>query len=473
MDLLRRVAALPPAKREKFLAGLDKAELAELEALTEGLRDFVPRVSPNLEAPRHLGPIVDLLERCEAEPIQATASTPPQHGKTETCIHGLVQLLRRNPGKRHAYVTYASDRAQAMSAKGRQIAEAAGLRVGGTLARWTTKAGGGVVWTGIGGPLTGYGINGLLLVDDPVKNRAEAESALIRERTDQWFRDVALTRCHPGASKLVVQTRWHHDDLAGRLNARGWKKVNLPAIDGEGRALWPEQRPADFLALVRKEVGEYTWASLYQGEPRPRGGAVFQDVVLCEGIPTGGALQWAIGLDLAYSAKTQSDWSVAVVLLRVSDPKNPAALPVFYVVEVVRLQVKAPAFKQQIRALQARYPFAKTRWYAAGVENGIGDFLQIGDGVDPGVQVEVLPAVGDKFVRAQPFAAAWNAGRVLVPRGAPWAAEFLVELASFTGLNDPHDDQVDALAAAYDLLAPTLAGDQLARRLAAFRGVVG
>jgi predicted phage terminase large subunit-like protein len=89
------------------------------------------------------------------------------------------------------------------------------------------------------------------------------------------------------------------------------------------------------------------------------------------------------------------------------------------------------------------------RWYAAGTEKGAGDFIRA-----QGVPLRTEAPRGDKFVRAQPVAAAWNAGKVLLPTHGAWLDDFCTELASFTGVNDAHDDMIDALAPAFDLLTP-------------------
>jgi predicted phage terminase large subunit-like protein len=140
---------------------------------------------------------------------------------------------------------------------------------------------------------------------------------------------------------------------------------------------------------------------------------------------------------------------VSVVLGRVRE-KDDAGIrrARYYVLDMVERQVSAPQFALVVRSHQIAYPGAPTRWYAAGAEKGIGDFLE-----QAGVDVEVLPATADKFVRAQPVAAAWNRGDVLVPRGMPWAQRLVSQVTSFTGLGDKHDDIVDALAAAYDQIA--------------------
>ena len=415
-----------------------------------GLLGFIPAVSPRYVAPRHLGPVIDMLERAASEPLRVVLTTPPRHAKTETVLHAIAYHLHRNPELVIGYVSYAVEFARSKSRRARWIAEAAGVEIAADAARleeWRTPQGGGLLATGIGGPLTGHGVN-ILLVDDPVKNRLEAESATYRERTWEWFNDVAYPRIEPGGSAIVVQTRWHPDDLAGRLIAQGWDEVRLPAIAEEddplgrapGEALWPERWPVDKLLAIKAQVGEYTWASLYQGRPRARGGAVFRDAWFYEDADAPGAgYRVALGADFAYTSRTYADYSVVVALAEHEGR--------YYVLDVARHQVEAPQFGATLREYQRRYRATITA-HVHGTEQGIVDFLAR----DYGLDIDARPAVADKFVRAQPVAAAWNEGRVLVPREAPWLDAFLDEVTGFTGVNDVHDDQVDALASAFAAL---------------------
>jgi hypothetical protein len=199
--------------------------------------------------------------------------------------------------------------------KARFIAQRAGLKLETTLDRWRTPQGGGVVATGIGGPLTGYAVDGLLIVDDYVKNRQEAESLTHRERTWAWFTSTALTRVHPGASVVVVATRWHPDDLAGRLVAQGWKNIVLSAVDDSGRPLWPEKRPLEWLERVRAEVGEYDWWALYMGQPRQRRESLVQREWIRYGEPPPREkLRIYQGVDLAISTRQDGDYTAVATV---------------------------------------------------------------------------------------------------------------------------------------------------------------
>jgi hypothetical protein len=246
------------------------------------LRDFVPRITPAFTAPDHLGPLLSAFDRVERSAVRACVSVPPRHSKTETVLHGIARLLARHPEWTIAYVSYAADIARSKSKQIRDYALSAGVELrqdSKASHEWRTPQGGGVLATGVGGPLTGHGVR-LLVVDDPFKNRQDADSALIRERTFQWFTSTAMTRVEPGGSALIVHTRWHRDDLIGRLSRdeeTEWEIVSLPAIDAEGRALWPERWPISELERKRAEVGEYDWDSLFQQSPKARKGLVYPE----------------------------------------------------------------------------------------------------------------------------------------------------------------------------------------------------
>lgn len=308
-------------------------------------------------------------------------------------------------------------------------------------------------------------VHNCLLIDDPHKNRAEAESSTLRGKIKEWWTSTALTRVHPNASIVVVHTRWHPDDLIGSLrdgdHEHEWTVIELRAIaDGTdpldsravGEPLWPDFMPADFLAKRRRDVGEYDWASLYDQRPRPKGGSVFGDVHLASPPP---GYRIVIGIDLAYTEKTSSDYSVAVVMAEVGRK--------FYILDLHRMQAPAPVFAERLRALQQQYPTARMVAYVGGTERGVVDLMNLPADGKARLSIEAKPAVADKFIRAQPVAAAWNDGRVFLPPSTPaWASAFVSEVRIFTGQKDRHDDQIDAMAAAYDALAaPSLSRSDL------------
>jgi predicted phage terminase large subunit-like protein len=429
---------------------------------TDSLVSFVPQVSPTYAAPFHLAPLIAELERAEREPVRCLVSVPPRHAKTETFLHAIAWWLRRDPSVVCGYASYADRIAWSKSGAAREYARRAGVeldRAQNAKAEWRTTAGGGLLATGAGGPLTGFGVH-RLIIDDPHKNRREAESATVRSHIHEWATSTAFTRLEPGGSVFVVHTRWHPDDLIGRLSKNDgvpWKVINLRAINDDGAALWPGRWSVEDLQRRRAEVGEYDWASLFQGEPRPRGGSVFGDAKLYQiddgdtdstrltrGLPyLPKRLKITIGVDFAYTAKTSSDTSVAVAIGRDTD----ARMPTFYVLEVLRMQAPPEAFAKALGAFSIRHNGAPIHAYIGGTEIGNVRLMKsVGN-----VTVHTRPAVADKFVRAQPCAATHNAGRMLLPaNGGPTIDKFASVLAGFTGLNDSEDDDVDALVAAHD-----------------------
>lgn len=139
--------------------------------------------------------------------------------------------------------------------------------------------GGAYYAVGVGGPLTGRGAH-LLLIDDPVKNREDADSETTRKKIMEWYTSTAYTRLMPGGRVVVIQTRWHEEDLAGWLlashKAEGWDVLNLPALDSQDRPLWPEQYDATALRRIKAAVGPRDWSALYQQSPSPEEGTYFQ-----------------------------------------------------------------------------------------------------------------------------------------------------------------------------------------------------
>lgn len=228
--------------------------------------------------------------------------TPPRHGKSELVSKRFpAWYLGRNPDKQIISASYGSELA---SDFGRDVRNIIGDQLfanvfpGMGLAedsqakhRWHTNRGGSYVSAGVGSPITGRGAD-ILNIDDPVKDRASAESAIIRESIWAWYKSTAHTRLMPGGSVILTMTRWHEDDLAGRLieaqktGGDQWDILCLPAFDEHQRALWPERYDEEALNQKRRSMGEQDFGSLYMQDPKPAGSAFF-DVAnaLVDGMP--------------------------------------------------------------------------------------------------------------------------------------------------------------------------------------------
>jgi predicted phage terminase large subunit-like protein len=390
---------------------------------------------------RHFAPLFSELDRMRGEPVRLLLSVGPQHGKSTVAFHTVARAV--DAGLSVIYATYSHDFATFQARRARRIAEAAGVRFRSdsrAINEWYTENGGVFTAVGAGGSVTGKPAD-LIFVDDPIKGYAEAASHAYRLQVEDWMNSAVLPRANPRTSIVVIHTRFHPSDLIGTLSKSSeWKYINLPAISDAGEALWPEERPIEFLLAQKRQLGDFSFAALYQGEPRPRGQEVFGAPTLYQDLPSFG-YQMAIGVDFAYSAKSQADASAAVVMSRQNDN--------YYVHEVVRKQCSSPEFAGHLRALHTRYPAAKIFAYVGGTELGIKDFFR-----REGIPLDTEPARTDKFQRAQATAAAWNRGSIAVPATSPpWLSYFLDEIGAFTGVNDPHDDMIDAMCSAFDTLA--------------------
>ena len=440
-----------------------------------GLLDFIPRISPGYESPVHLRPLVEALERANLEPVRIVCHAPPRHGKTDTVLRAIVWYLKQDPRRLFGYATYGANLSYSKSRECRALARSAGIELSPDaqgVQEWRTRQNGGLLATGVGGPFTGMGVHGLF-VDDPFKNRIEAESATTRLHVLEWWQSVARTRLEPGGFAVCFATRWHPDDLSGELIRQGWQYIRLPAIADSteygreiGSALWSKRYDIAALEQLRRDVGEYTWASLYQGLPRPRGGSVFHadpmtytKKALEEILARSQGWRKGIGADFAYTKKTSADHSALVAGLGFVEDKQRR----LYILDTVREQLEAPAIAAAGKKLQedhgGRYRCPALS-YVSTTEKAVAQLMAA-----HGFHVEAKLAVGDKFTRAQPYAAAWNDKRVLLPSDVAsdsWINVFLAEHLSFTGSDDREDDQVDAGAALHDLLARAPLGAPIA-----------
>jgi predicted phage terminase large subunit-like protein len=446
------------------LSARDLAVWRALERAAGGdsILDVIPRISQGFEAPHHLRPLADAISRSLDGPVRVALSVPPRHGKTETILHACAWYLLMRPRARIAYVGHTAALARKKSRDLRAYVAKLGVRLRSdsrAVDAWETEQGGMVLALGVGGPLTGHGVD-LLIVDDPIKNREEAESGTIRAKIYDWFTSTALTRVEPGGSVIVSHTRWHTDDLIGRLtdpasDAGPWEYVHLPAIMDDGtdhaRTLWPSRWPLGAMRDRAREVGPYDWASLYQGQPRPRGSGVFSDPAryVDPGIADARSGPWRIliGVDPAATASNRADHSCAVV---VATQGRPGTLDFRAdVLDVWRDRVEIPQLCRQLARLSRKWGAPLAIEAVAGFK-AVPQFLRQ---IDVTLRIYETYPQGDKFVRALGASAAWNDGRIRVPVDAPWVGDFVREFRAFTGQGDRQDDQVDALTVAYNALA--------------------
>lgn len=399
-------------------------------------------MTPKYGPPRHLAPLVAQLERiARGERVRIVCHAPPRHGKSETVLHAIAWLIWQKPELAIGYASYGLRLPRRVARRARNMVQQLGVPLALKRAdEWRTAKDGGVLTASVGASIMGFGLD-VLIVDDPYAGRRDAESANQREAVQEWFNEDAFSRLQPEGSCIVFATRWHTKDLSGVLIADGWEYLRLPAVSDEGQPLWPEVWNLEALEQKKRRVGAYGWASVFQGQPVPRGGNLFTATPpVWTKLPE--VYRASFGVDLAYSRKTSRDYSVVVKVLRDGQGR-------YFITDVRRRQVKAPKFKKLCRLLHRKEPAAPWRWYTSTTESGTAELFQEGP---RGVPLEPVLASADKFTRAQAFAAAWNEGLVHVPKDAPWLDDFLSELFEFTGADGETDDQVDAVVAAFDLL---------------------
>jgi len=346
--------------------------------------------------------------------------------------------------------------------------------------RWNLRGyGGGMFTAGIGGPFTGRGFD-LIIIDDPVKNDAEALSDIFRRRNWNWYRTVARTRLAPGGSIILIMTRWHEQDLAGALlgsppdepegiledetvKPDRWEIVNLPALAEDndplgrrpGEALWPERYDETALKKSRMAAGPFWWSAQYRGKPQPEGGGLIKTAWFKSYDPDAlprnakGELTMSRVIqiwDTAHKEKQQNDRSACLTLAQTRIPTRYYVLDLF----VGRL-----AFPDLTRAATAQYDkWNPDRVIIEDKSSGISLIQQLRR--DTHVPLRAIPAVDDKVTRANTVTGIIEAGQVFIPERAPWLADFLKEIGDFpTGA---HDDIVDVLVHGLRFLKPRLTG---------------
>lgn len=390
---------------------------------------------------------------------------PPRHGKTVT-ISRLYPTwhLGRNPDHRVILASYGATLAYKNSRYARNVLLSdryhalfpdVHLAEGSKSAEAWDIANheGGLDAMGVGGGVTGKGGH-IIVVDDPVKSREEAESEVYREKVWDWFTDDIYSRREPGCAIIIVMTRWHMDDLAGRLlkhEPELWYEIKLPAIAepadplgrGEGGALWPERFPLDTLLETKRMMGEYSWAALYQQRPVPAEGGLFKRAWFYPLLDTSPPVVRAVRYwDLAMSEKTSADYTVGWKTAIAEDGHR-------YILDVARKQIEWGDLTDYLASVM----IADGPEVMQGIEDkGFMSRAIQQLNLDPrlkGYAIFGYPADKDKVTRALPFAAKCGAG-VYHMLNRHWSGEAIDELCSFP--MGAYDDQVDAGAGADSML---------------------
>lgn len=274
------------------------SSMVELQSLTKqlaarkarnSLLGFTEFTNPLYQRANHHEQICAKLEAVERGEIdRLMIFMPPRHGKSELASKRFpAWCLGKQPQRQIIAASYNSDLANDFGRNVRNIvAEPEFAQVFPTVSlapdsqaanRMNTNHGGAYVAAGVGTAVTGRGAH-IALIDDPFKDREEADSERRRDTVWDWYRSTLYTRLMPGGAIVLIQTRWHEDDLAGRLLEQEpdqWEVLELPALK-DGKALWPEWYDVPALERIKATIGQREWSALYQQQPQPDEGTFFQ-----------------------------------------------------------------------------------------------------------------------------------------------------------------------------------------------------
>jgi predicted phage terminase large subunit-like protein len=395
---------------------------------------------------------------------------PPRHGKSEyISAYAAAWYILMHPTHKVIFISYGDEYAGEWGERARDLVEVYGHLFGVAVKQdhrakdnWQTTAGGGMVSTGIGGTITGRGAD-LLIIDDPHKNSEEALSKTMRDKVWAFWQSTVNNRLEPGGICIVIQTRWHQDDLTGRLLADKstvWRHVNLPALAlagdplgrKEGEALWPWRYPVDELHRLKARSGSFWWSALFQQAPVPLGETMFRP-------QWAGTWEWSedgdfilytrpgeesprmIGdwslvrfgmMDLAASIKERSDYTVLTswALSRAGD---------LFLLDVDRRQLEAPDQTKMMRAALDKHGLSFIGVESVAYQLSLSQYAR-----RERIPVKKVTAKGDKVARALTASTIMEAGQLYFPKWASWMPEVEAELYNFPGA--AHDDIVDTVA---------------------------
>ena len=445
-----------------------------LEALSEKsyrkFGDFCRHMDRTYMSPPHLKLLHKKLEDVESgRTKRLMIFMPPRHGKSETISRKFpAWYLGRNPDKNIILASYAHQLATSFSREARSCIESRKYKTVFNVATATDSravndwniqgARGGMMAAGVGGATTGYGAD-IFIIDDPFKNKEEAESETIREKVWDWYRSVALTRLEPGAAMILVMTRWHRKDLAGMIlqEDTDWDIINLSAVaeaPGEindytedpinrevGEALWPERYDESTLGSIQYRVGSRIWSALFQGHPQdPESQIIRREWInWYKELPI--EFERFGGIDTATSVKTSADYMSLVDICKGWEGY-------IYVNDVFLEKLSVYAFAKHVNAQHGAKDYKSINLESNNAGEAVKQRIDE-VGIDPKIgtypPIHAVVASTDKVVRVSHFSHMIENGTIKFKQGNPRVAALVDHLVNFDGKGSDVDDDVDAL----------------------------
>lgn len=371
-------------------------------------------------------------------------SMPPRHGKSEFTSFWLPAW----------FLETFQDKRVIIASHGQELASNFGRKIRNEMAsneffrnrprmdseaanRFDTTGGGGLIAAGVGGPITGKGAD-LFLIDDPYKDMQQARSVVYRARLEEWYDAVARTRLEPGGSMILIMTRWHEHDLAGKfLQNSSWQYIRLPALAEEndplgrapGQALCPERYDEAALNLIRTDqTGTHTWEALYQQNPLPIEGGLFKRA------------WWRFYRERPAFSRIYQFWDCAQKVGISNDYSVCAtwgqAIDGFYLIDLWRQKVEAPQLQQAVHTLYAKHSPQAVYIEDKSSGSSLIQYLRQNSRI-PVIAYD--PGQRDKEIRASAATPLVESGKCFLPLGASFVEDFIQEHERFP--NVEHDDQ--------------------------------
>jgi predicted phage terminase large subunit-like protein len=414
---------------------------------------------------------------------------PPRHGKTELASRLFPAYgLGRYPDLSFIATSYGGDLASSINRDIQRIMDAdayraifPGSRLNGENIRtvadgsWLRNSdifeivdrAGVYKSSGVGGGITGRGMH-VGIIDDPIKDAEEAYSQTVRDKIWEWYTSTFYTRLMPGGGILIILTRWHEDDLVGRIleqaknNGEQWRVVRYPALAEEnelhrkiGEPLHPQRYSLEHLERIRRAVGERVWNSLYQQRPSVREGSIFKSKNWQYVAPPKPLTQMthaerksyfsALGIrkviqrwDTAIGAKKQNDLN-ACTTLGIADSR-------YYVIDVFQERMEYPELKRRVQLKYDQWTPNAVIVEGGGSASGVATVQSLK--AESRIPIRDVPTCTDKVLRAELVSPNQESGLVYLFTGEPWVAKFVESCTAFPNIK--HDDDVDSFVGAME-----------------------